>query len=177
LKVKKWIGFDVTETHRTFADGKLEIANQPGLPRYSDRYEVEYPLREWGLDREACGKLIVDQGLPLPPKSACFFCPAMSKIEIAQLAKDEPELYWLALAMEATYRGGKHFRGDDAWTVKAKHKVTKEKLEWPETGPDRETVRTKARTKLKDASPFQWELDLYQAVPGLGRQFAWSHVA
>jgi hypothetical protein len=138
---------------------------------------MRYPLREWGLDREACGRLILDQGLPLPPKSACFFCPAMSKIEIAQLRSTDPLMYELAIAMEQTYRLGAHFRGDDSWTVKAKHRVTKEKLEWTETGADKAEVRTKARTLLKDASPFKWDLDLYAAVPGLGRRFAWSDVA
>lgn len=75
MKVRKFIGFDATEDHRTFADGKgIKICPEKGLPDYGDRYQVEYPLREWGLDRAACGKLIVDAGLTLPPKSACFFC-------------------------------------------------------------------------------------------------------
>lgn len=175
--MEKWIGFDVTETHRTFADGKLEIGNAPGLPRYSERYEIKYPLREWGLDRAACGRLIVDQGLPLPPKSACFFCPAMSKIEILQLKQEEPELHRLALEMERVYREGRHFRGEYTWTVKAQHSTTKEKLEWTETGADAAAVRSQARTKLKDTSPFQWRLATYAAVPGLGRRFAWADVA
>lgn len=49
----------------------------PGLPAHKDRYEIRYPLREWGLTRRDCGKMIADAGLPVPPKSACFFCPAM----------------------------------------------------------------------------------------------------
>src|SRR6185436_20432268 len=33
-----------------------------------------YPLREWGWDRDRCVKEIAAAGLPVPPKSACWFC-------------------------------------------------------------------------------------------------------
>ena len=64
-KVRKLIGFDVGEERR----------------RYSDRgddpqYEYWYPLMDWQMDRAACERLIADAGLPIPVKSACFFCPA-----------------------------------------------------------------------------------------------------
>jgi hypothetical protein len=42
------------------------------------RYVVRYPLREWGWTRERCVERIAATGLPVPPKSACFFCPVTS---------------------------------------------------------------------------------------------------
>lgn len=177
-KVLKLIGFDATEDHRTFGDGKgFEICNGPGLPKYGDRYEVLYPLRLWGMDRAACGREITEAGLPLPPKSACFFCPAMKEIEILQLKATEPVLYMLALEMERLFRAGKHFRGDSKWTIKAEHKTTKEKLEWEVTADTKDEARAQARTTLKDVRPYQWKLGLSGAVPGLGRTFQWSQIA
>lgn len=175
-KVHKLIGFDATEDHRTFADGKgLQIAPKEGVPAYGDRYVMRYPLREWGMNREQCIKLIASVGLPVPPKSACFFCPAMKQIEIEQLKRDEPDLYALALEMERLYRAGPHFRGDNQWTVNAVHKDTKEKLAVTVTATSADEARQVFRAQLKDtARPYQWRLKPSQAVPGLGRTFAWG---
>lgn len=178
-KVEKFIGFDATEDHRTFADGSgLKIAPMKGVPAYGQRYDIRYPLREWGLDRAAIGRLIVSEGLPLPPKSACFFCPAMKKIEILQLQAEEPELYAMALEMERLFRSSDSFRGDNVWTVKGKHKVTKELVEAEIVGDTKEAVRLAFRTQINDTGrPYQWDLSLSPAVPGLGRSFTWESVA
>jgi hypothetical protein len=79
-----------------------------------------YPLVDWGMDRLACEQCIRDAGLPVPVKSACFFCPAMKKAEIIELRVRHPALLERALAIEAnaqpnltTVRGlGRSF----AWT-------------------------------------------------------------
>ena len=39
-------------------------------------------------------------GLPVPPKSACFFCPASKKPEILELRVRHPDLLDRALAIE-----------------------------------------------------------------------------
>lgn len=65
-----------------------------------EKYHYIYPLIGWKWDRSACERAIVGAGLPLPPKSACFFCPAMQKHEVIQLAQDHPELMERALEME-----------------------------------------------------------------------------
>lgn len=41
-----------------------------------------YPLQDWGWDRERCKKEIRKAGLPVPMKSACFFCPSTHPWEI-----------------------------------------------------------------------------------------------
>lgn len=59
-----------------------------------------FPLIEWGWDRERCEQEILAAGLPVPMKSACFFCPASTKTEIDWLAKFHPELARKAIALE-----------------------------------------------------------------------------
>ena len=66
----------------------------------NQRSDVRFPLIEWKWDQEDCIEAIRCAGLPLPIKSACFFCPAMRKTEVIQLAKMEPELFERALEME-----------------------------------------------------------------------------
>lgn len=92
--VTRLIGYDdsCADRRRTFRVDKLDGDN---------RWVFRYPLRERGLDRDACIALIRDEGLPVPVKSACFFCPAMRKSEIIDLAVRHPRLAARALRMEA----------------------------------------------------------------------------
>jgi hypothetical protein len=55
---------------------------------------------EWGFNREKCKEVIAQAGLPVPIKSACFFCPASKKREIAWLQEHHPELLERALQIE-----------------------------------------------------------------------------
>lgn len=65
-----------------------------------ERFRYWYPLVEWRLDREDCQRIIQAAGLPLPMKSACFFCPAAKKHEILWLQEHHPELLERALRVE-----------------------------------------------------------------------------
>ncbi len=85
---KKILGYDWGESHRTNTD-------------YSeDGVSFWYPLVEWQKDRMDCVKIIIDAGLPLPPKSSCFFCPNMSEFEIHELKKEDPCRFDKAITME-----------------------------------------------------------------------------
>lgn len=88
-KVVKLIGYDMDEPHRA------------AIPEDA-KYTYRYPLLEWGWGREECVAAIARAGLPQPGKSACFFCPAMTKPEILQLRNEEPELLIRALNIEST---------------------------------------------------------------------------
>lgn len=71
--------------------------------RREERAErVEYPLIDLRLDRSACAQIIRDAGLPVPPKSACYFCPFHRPSTWAEQRRDEPELFWKAVALERT---------------------------------------------------------------------------
>jgi hypothetical protein len=85
-------------------------------------YDYWYPLAEdWGLDRDGCKRVIRAAGLPVPPKSACVFCPASKPWEIDWLADHHPDLLERALAIEAAafpkLRGVKGLGGHSfSWT-------------------------------------------------------------
>lgn len=87
-RVLKYIGYDVGESHR--------------YKEYdSDKYIYEYPLMmDWRWSREDCQDVITWADLPLPPKSACFFCPSTKKSEILKMKEKNPDLLERALQME-----------------------------------------------------------------------------
>lgn len=65
------------------------------------RYTYAYPLRTLGWDREQCEREIAAEGLPVPVKSACFYCPSTSPDELAWLVRTHPDLADKIVAMEA----------------------------------------------------------------------------
>ena len=67
-----------------------------------EHYEYVYPLREWGWDRPRIIAELRAVGAPIPPKSACYFCPASKPWEIARLVRDHPALADRIVAIEDT---------------------------------------------------------------------------
>lgn len=60
----------------------------------------EYPLIDLRLSRNDCHKIISDAGLPVAPKSACFFCPFQSRYEWWDMRHNHPELFDRAVHLE-----------------------------------------------------------------------------
>jgi len=86
--VMKAIGFHYDEQRRI-------------KPHIVDKgYKNFYPLVEWKWRQQDCLTAVEQAGLPKPQKSSCFFCPATKKDEIRRLAREEPELFARALAIE-----------------------------------------------------------------------------
>jgi hypothetical protein len=106
--VVKAVGLDAGEGHRlTWARPKSgEPERKPSRETWLDEHYFAYwyPLADWGLDRTACERVIRGAGLPVPVKSACFFCPASKKAEVVWLGRRHPRLLARALAIEATAR-------------------------------------------------------------------------
>ena len=65
-----------------------------------DNFTYRYPLREWWWYQHECEAAHARAGIPLPVKSACFFCPAMKKPEVLDLAKRHPDLFERAVEIE-----------------------------------------------------------------------------
>lgn len=80
-KVIRAIGFDS-------GPGDRRRANHAGSIR-DPHYSFLYPLQIWGWDRGRCEEEIRKEGLPVPPKSSCFFCPAMKPAEVRALPADK----------------------------------------------------------------------------------------
>ncbi|WP_413116894.1 phosphoadenosine phosphosulfate reductase [Streptomyces sp. CY1] len=84
------IGISLDEIHR---------ANR----RRREAHEViEYPLLDLGLRRDDCERIITEAGLPVPPKSACFFCPFRTVDTWRYQRRHEPELFAQSVRLEET---------------------------------------------------------------------------
>jgi hypothetical protein len=81
--------------------------------RAMDYESPVYPLIELGLDRSACMTLIKDAGLPVPPKSSCYFCPFHRPQQWSEMRRDEPELFWKAADLEKTLNQRRDSLGKD----------------------------------------------------------------
>lgn len=73
----------------------------------------EYPLIELRLSRNRCIEIIQHAGLPVPPKSSCWFCPFGSTRRWRELKEDNPELFQQAIAMEKGMNDKRVERGKD----------------------------------------------------------------
>jgi hypothetical protein len=92
------IGFEAGEERRTYAHVVKAIGLDAGEEHrltwtQSAQSKGKRLSREQWLD-------IAQAGLPVPIKSACFFCPASKKREIAWLQEHHPELLERALQIE-----------------------------------------------------------------------------
>lgn len=82
------IGFeDSPHEHRRREKGCATFAVQADEV---DRYTLVYSLQEWGWNLDRCVSEIMRAGLPVPPKSSCYFCTAMKPAEIDELAVVDP---------------------------------------------------------------------------------------
>jgi hypothetical protein len=103
-RVVKALGLDAGEGPRVRWQSRLPLAGEK-LSR-DQRLDRDYflywhPLVDWGYDRQRCVEIIQAAGLPVPMKSACFFCPASKRQEILWLREHHPDLLQRALAMES----------------------------------------------------------------------------
>lgn len=53
-----------------------------------------------GLTRDHCKQIIAHAGLPVPPKSSCWFCPFHRPTVWNDMARDEPDLFERAAKLE-----------------------------------------------------------------------------
>jgi hypothetical protein len=72
----------------------------------SDKYESvqvpEYPFLELRYLRDDCLRVIEEAGLPIPPKSSCWFCPYRPKTDWVDLYKENRDLFNKAVELENT---------------------------------------------------------------------------
>lgn len=100
-KIVKLIGYD---------NGKADIRRSKKTKREDDDFLYEYPLQDLGWTRPDCVAAIAEEGLPVPVKSACYFCPASQKWELWWLAGAHPDKFMEALGIEHGAMVGKHSR-------------------------------------------------------------------
>ncbi|MFJ4915886.1 phosphoadenosine phosphosulfate reductase [Streptomyces sp. NPDC088726] len=82
------IGISLDEIHR---------ANNR---RCEPHEEIVYPLLELGLRRIDCARIIREAGLPVPPKSSCWFCPFHRPETWHDMRRTEPDLFEKSCQLE-----------------------------------------------------------------------------
>lgn len=81
-----YMGYDAGERQRHLKDRK-------GI-------HFEFPLRERGIGRNGCKKIIQDHGLPVPRRSGCWLCPFQRLTGWIRLKVKYPDLFQKAVALE-----------------------------------------------------------------------------
>jgi hypothetical protein len=120
--VQKWLkanGASAANPATTLIGISTDEVSRVGRGK-NETYETrEYPLIGLGLDRSACAQVIRDAGLPVPPKSSCFFCPFHKPSTWAEMRRDEPELFDLAQHLEDTLNERRAMLGrDSVWLTR-----------------------------------------------------------
>lgn len=87
-KAETLIGFSWDEAARVGNGGGSKISTPA------------YPLLDMRATRDDCKRIITDAGLPLPPKSSCYFCPYHRPSEWKRMRVEEPELFEQAALIE-----------------------------------------------------------------------------
>lgn len=82
------LGISVDEFQRARSDSGI------------DHQVLEYPLIDLRLTRQDCMNIIASAGLPIPPRSACYFCPFHSRDEWIRLKNQRPDLFAKAVELE-----------------------------------------------------------------------------
>lgn len=80
--------------------------------------QLVYPLIDLRLTRRDCVGIIEAAGLPVPRKSACFFCPFKRLSEWRRMAHDEPELFEKAVELERHLNVVAARRNDSVWLTR-----------------------------------------------------------
>lgn len=91
--VEQWIGISLDEFQRAKPSRIAWIQNR-------------WPLIEKEIDRRACESWLVQNGYPVPPKSACTFCPFRSDAEWRRMRDKQPAAFADAVAISRAIEGG-----------------------------------------------------------------------
>ena len=76
---------------------ELERMSQPNVTYY----QHVYPLIDLRLTRADCVSVIASAGLPIPPKSACWFCPYTPRARVQEIARAYPEVEHELIRLDA----------------------------------------------------------------------------
>ncbi|KKN74813.1 hypothetical protein LCGC14_0387060 [marine sediment metagenome] len=74
---------------------------------------LEYPLIDLHLTRSDCRTIIANAGLPVPPKSACWFCPFQRHSQWQDMRREDPELFQRAVKLEQRINDKRNAIGRD----------------------------------------------------------------
>ena len=90
--INMFMGIASDEKHRA---GKIKGRKQ---------FTHKFPLIEWEVDRKKCIEIIKKEGLSVPVKSGCYFCPFQPKRAWINLFEKHPELFQESIDFEKNHR-------------------------------------------------------------------------
>ncbi|MCK5558847.1 MAG: phosphoadenosine phosphosulfate reductase [Candidatus Hydrogenedentes bacterium] len=106
-----WVGLGITtdEFHRA------RFAEPEQVRGFTKR--IEYPLIDLRMSRQDCMNMIASEGLPVPPRSACYFCPFHRREEWIRMRNAKPDLFQKAVELERfiNHRREAVLRKDKVW--------------------------------------------------------------
>jgi len=92
---------------------------KPGVDPLAPFQQRVYPLLDLGLRRSDCHQIIADAGLPIPERSACWFCPLHGKEEWRRLKRHHPVHFARACWLEALLNNRRRELGrDPVWLTR-----------------------------------------------------------
>jgi hypothetical protein len=101
-KVRKLIGFEDSPHERKRSTRCDTYAVQDDE---RDKFDIGFPLQDWGWDRARCIAEIEGSTLSaVPTKSSCYFCTAMKPWEVDELAVIDPDKLRRIVIIEARTR-------------------------------------------------------------------------
>lgn len=78
--------------------------------------KLDYPLLDLRLNRQDCTNIIQSAGLPIPPKSSCYFCPFHRIATWQEMRHNQPDLFQKACDLEAFINERRRSLGrDNVW--------------------------------------------------------------
>lgn len=83
-------------------------------PSQLEHVRNAHPLIDLGLNRADCVALIAEAGLPVPPKSSCFFCPFHTLAQWQRTYDEHPDLFARSVALERLINDRRATLGRDA---------------------------------------------------------------
>lgn len=106
---------DPAEVAIGISTDELERAGAGAGPDPRDPTRIRtYPLLDLGLSRADCRRLIAEAGLPVPPRSACYFCPLHNREEWRRIRREQPDQWATAVEVDVLIRDRAHRLGRGA---------------------------------------------------------------
>lgn len=100
--VEQWVGISYDERHRIKPSGAAFITRRD-------------PLVERRIRRRDCIRWLTDNGYPIPPKSACIYCPYQSDEQRKDQKENQPEEFAQVVLLDLALRSPENiarFRGE-----------------------------------------------------------------
>lgn len=172
--VEQWVGMSADEVQRCKPDPECRCGHTIAHHRFTGRRCSEcdcesfdawrrnrWPLVELGMRREDTIAWFTGHGHPIPPRSACFFCPNSSNERWTEIKTKHPDLWERACVLD------EHIRRGGAFNRRGKQPLRGELFLHRSATPLRSADLRSEREILKDAGiQTLWDDDAMWACAG-----------